>query len=219
MTSQSAVREKPKALDAVRPVWARPLDEREWRFVEEYLVDLNASAAFRRSNPNYTGKQSDSLACLMMRRPHVQEAIDGALASRFSITKASILEHLSAVAFAEPGDYADWDSTTGLKTKASRLLSKHQRRAIQSVEETESTVGVGKRQKKVRRTRIRLYSKPDALEKLAKVTGILRELPEASSGGTVVFIIEGPDSRPVTIEGQAVDVTPTTGDAKLVIES
>jgi hypothetical protein len=192
------------------------LSLREWSFVEQYLIDLNASAAVRRIG-DYKGPNSDVIAAGFMRRPHVQEAIDGALASRFSITKASILEHLSAVAFAEPGDYADWDSTTGLKTKASRLLSKHQRRAIQSVEETESTVGVGKRQKKVRRTRIKLYSKPDALEKLAKVTGILRELPEASSGGTVVFIIEGPDARVPTIESTAVDVTPPDG-AKLVIE-
>lgn len=214
MTAQSVAAKEPE----VRPVWARNLSAKEWQFIDEYLVDLNGAAAFRRTG--YTGKHSDVMAGHMMRRPHIQDAIDLALASRFSITKASILEHLSAVAFAEPGDYADWDDKNGLKTKASRSLTKHQRRAIQSLEETESTVGTGKRQRKVRRTKIRLYSKPDALEKLAKVTGILRELPEANSGGNVFFIIEGPETRAQVIEGEAVEITPTqTGDAKLVIES
>jgi hypothetical protein len=46
-----------------------------------------------------------------------------------------------------------------------------------------------------------------------------RETAEVAVSGHVTFVIEGPDARAQkAIESSAVDITPQTGDAKLVIE-
>ncbi len=65
----------------------RPLNDKQRRFVEEYLVDLNGSAAAVRAG--YSVKRSKKQASLMRKLPSVQEAIERGIAARSERVEAS----------------------------------------------------------------------------------------------------------------------------------
>ena len=92
------------------------LTDRQRRFAQEYLVDLNASAAYRRTG--YTGKAASTNACVMMRRPEVRRFIEKEMdrrAKRVEITQDRVVNELARMAFANAADVID--SCTGeLKT-------------------------------------------------------------------------------------------------------
>jgi phage terminase small subunit len=60
----------------------RPLNERQQRFVVEYLIDLNASAAYRRAGYHTSGAAADNSASRLMRDARVKAAIAEGLARR-----------------------------------------------------------------------------------------------------------------------------------------
>ena len=62
------------------PVSLKPLTPRQQRFVEEYLVDLNQSAAAIRAG--YSTQNADSIASRMMANPDIRARVDIALAER-----------------------------------------------------------------------------------------------------------------------------------------
>ncbi|HEX4326289.1 MAG TPA: terminase small subunit [Burkholderiales bacterium] len=89
----------------------RPLSARQERFVHEYLLDHNASAAARRAG--YSGKTRGSQACILMRNPLVQERIALATADRYAELKINgfdILKARAREAFFDPGVLLDGDS-------------------------------------------------------------------------------------------------------------
>ena len=88
-----------------------PLSARQERFVHEYLLDHNASAAARRAG--YSGKTRGSQACALMRNPRVQERIALATADRYAELKINgfdILKARAREAFFDPGVLLDTDS-------------------------------------------------------------------------------------------------------------
>ena len=71
------------------------LTPKQARFVEEYLLDLNAAAAARRAG--YSEKNTDSIAAQLLRKPKVSEAVQSAVAARSAkteITAEYVLENL-----------------------------------------------------------------------------------------------------------------------------
>ncbi|MEX2451280.1 MAG: terminase small subunit [Rhodospirillales bacterium] len=83
------------------------LTERQRRFVEEYLIDVNVSAAAARAG--YSAHTARHNACRLMRNPAVRAAIEAALnarAERTRITQDKVLEALAALAFYDPGEIA-----------------------------------------------------------------------------------------------------------------
>ena len=89
----------------------RPLSARQERFVHEYLLDHNASAAARRAG--YSDKTRGAQACALMRNPLVQERIALATADRYAELKINgfdILKARAREAFFDPGVLLDTDS-------------------------------------------------------------------------------------------------------------
>lgn len=71
------------------------LTPKQARFVEEYLLDLNAAAAARRAG--YSEKNADSIAAQLLRKTKVSEAVQSAVAARSAkteITAEYVLENL-----------------------------------------------------------------------------------------------------------------------------
>lgn len=71
------------------------LTPKQARFVEEYLLDLNAAAAARRAG--YSEKNSDSIAAQLLSKTKVFEAVQSAIAARSAkaeITAEYVLENL-----------------------------------------------------------------------------------------------------------------------------
>ena len=71
------------------------LTPKQARFVEEYLLDLNAAAAARRAG--YSEKTADSIAAQLLSKTKVFEAVQSAVAARSAkteITAEYVLENL-----------------------------------------------------------------------------------------------------------------------------
>jgi hypothetical protein len=64
-----------------------PLTGKQQRFVEEYLVDLNVSAAAKRAG--YSQKTAHQIGHDLMKKPKVKNAIDAAMAARSRRTRVT----------------------------------------------------------------------------------------------------------------------------------
>lgn len=137
------------------------MNERERRFVAEYLIDLNASAAAARAG--YGGKRRAQYAHRLVHRPDVAAAIAKAEAERAEgrrITSDRILSEYARIAFADMRDFVDWGPDRfALRT----VHSDWQGGAVAHVQPP--TNG--------RPGSIRLHDKHAALEVLARHTGLL----------------------------------------------
>lgn len=99
------------------------------RFVEEYLVDLNATAAAIRAGYKETtaAQQGHNL----LQKPAIELAVQAAQAARGKRTKITgdqVVSELAKIAFAKADDYYNdygLELKTSDKTKALELLGKH----------------------------------------------------------------------------------------------
>ena len=93
------------------------------RFVEEYLVDLNASAAARRA-----GYRGHNTGYLLLRKPHVHKAVEEAIQQRSErnlVRQDEVVKALREVAFSEASDETGAKVKLGSKLRALELLGKH----------------------------------------------------------------------------------------------
>ena len=138
---------------------------RHRRFIEEYLVDLNASQAARRVG--YTEKSCRNMGSQLLKRPDVKAAVEAALEERgrsMRVTSARVLLELARVAFADPTRIAEW-GPAGLTLRPHDTLSPDDRAAIQEIVAFPDGGP----------TRIRLHDKQRALALLARHLGLLNE--------------------------------------------
>lgn len=83
---------------------------KQHRFVEEYLIDLNATAAYRRAGYAAKGNAAEVNAARLLRNAQVQAAIVEAKAARSAetgINAAWVLKRLAEEAFADMADLYD----------------------------------------------------------------------------------------------------------------
>jgi phage terminase small subunit len=83
------------------------LTPKQQRFVEEYLVDFNGSAAYRRAGYAARGNAAEVNAARLLRNAKVQQAIaagQAALSERTEITQEMVLERWWKIATADPND-------------------------------------------------------------------------------------------------------------------
>jgi phage terminase small subunit len=99
----------------------KPLTAKQKRFVEEYLIDLNAAAAAVRAG--YSEKASSVEGCRLMKKPQIAAAVKAAQdarAGRTEINQDFVLKGLKAEAEGS-GD----DSSSSARIRAFELLGKH----------------------------------------------------------------------------------------------
>lgn len=93
------------------------LTEKQKRFVEEYLVDLNATQAAIRAG--YAEKTARSIGQENLTKPDIQAAIQNAISARSErteITQDMVLRELARIAFANGADFARIVSTSTVTT-------------------------------------------------------------------------------------------------------
>lgn len=86
----------------------RWLSPKQARFVEEYLIDLNATAAARRAG--YSEKMADKIGSQLLGKTRVAEAIQVAMAERSKrtgITADRVLAEYAKLAFLDPRRFYD----------------------------------------------------------------------------------------------------------------
>ena len=96
------------------------------RFVQEYLVDLNATQAAIRAG--YTKKRASELGYQLLHKSTVQAALQSAIlrrSERTEITQDRVLQELAQVAFKPAADYSEAELKYASKLKALEMLAKH----------------------------------------------------------------------------------------------
>lgn len=102
------------------------LTGKQKRFVEEYLVDLNATQAAIRAG--YREKTAGQIGFENLKKPEIQEAVAKAIQerqARTEITQDRVLSELGRVAFADADDGAESSLKYSNKLKALEMLGKH----------------------------------------------------------------------------------------------
>ena len=88
------------------PVPPEPLSDRQQRFVAEYLIDLNASAAYRRAG--YAAKGAYVAGPRLLTNVRIAAAVaagKGAQLARLDVTAERVLHEVARVAFANGRNY------------------------------------------------------------------------------------------------------------------
>lgn len=102
------------------------LTEKQKAFVQEYLVDLNATAAAKRAG--YSEKTAYSVGNENLTKPEISKAIQKAMQERqerTQVTQDMVVQEISKVAFKDAADFAESELKYANKLKALEMLAKH----------------------------------------------------------------------------------------------
>ena len=142
------------------------LSAKQKLFVDEYLVDLNASEAALRAG--YSPRSAAAIGQENLQKPLIAGAIEKALAGRAErteITQDAVVQELASVAFGNIADVAEWEKHS-VTVLASSTRSKRVLAAVAGVSETQHGLTV------------RMHDKQAALVTLGKHLGMFREKVE-----------------------------------------
>ena len=143
------------------------LPVRQQRFIEEYLIDLNATQAAIRAG--YSAKTADVAGPRLLGNVRVAAEIERRKAktsAKLEITRERVLKELARIAFSDLRRVVDF-GPDGVKLKEGSELADDDAVAIESVGQSFNQYGPT--------VKVKLYSKTDALEKLAKHLGLFNE--------------------------------------------
>ncbi len=141
-----------------------PLSARKAAFVDQYLVDLNATAAAIRAG--YAPKNANQAGYRLLQEPAVAAAIAVAQAERSRRTHVSadrVIRELARIAFSDVRKTVTW-GPGGLVLRPSAEIDDDVAAAVSEV--SESTQG------RVRTLKVKLIDKLAALRLLADHTGV-----------------------------------------------
>lgn len=127
------------------------------RFIAEYLVDLNGTAAAIRAG--YAPKNARTTAQEMLARPQVKEAVEKAKAKRLArvtMTQDQVLEELALLAFSDLTHYIV-DDAGNVTLAEGAPAGAH--RALQSIKRRTISTGTGEAARTVREVEIKLWDK------------------------------------------------------------
>lgn len=165
----------------------RPLTPRQQRFVDEYLIDLNATQAAIRAG--YSERTAQEQSSRLLSNAMVQQAIQQAQQARSEITgvrAANVLREIALLAHSTITDYVidDHGNVTlaeGVHPGAIRAVASIKKK-IRAIGETVVE----------RETEIKLWSKTESLKLASQHLGLLKERLELTGkdGGPVALTVE-----------------------------
>jgi len=92
------------------------MTDKQQRFVDEYLIDLNATQAAIRAG--YSENRASELGYQLLQKPTVQGSIQKAMKQREERTKVTqnqVVEELAKIAFSNITDYLEFGTTFRIK--------------------------------------------------------------------------------------------------------
>jgi phage terminase small subunit len=172
----------------------KPLGPKQARFVEEYLVDLNATQAAIRAG--YASKNADVTGPRLLGNVGIASAVAHAQekrSERLEITLDKWLRELAVIGFSDLANYIEIYEGGLIIAKEFAEMPENSSRALESIEENrtikESSDGSDSNiiNSKIR---FKMYDKLGALEKIGKHLGFLKEKLEHS----------GPNGAPIPVQ-------------------
>lgn len=160
------------------------LGARQQRFVEEYMIDLNATQAAIRAG--YSCKYADRQAHLLRINDNVAAAISVAIAERSKrtgITADRVLMEVARVAFANITDVVNLDEAA-----VKRGSHADDTAAIQSIKVKHIITKEGEN---VLEREVKLHDKIKSLDLLARHLGLYNDKMQINGGLQITFAGEG----------------------------
>ena len=142
------------------------MTKKQKRFIEEYLIDLNATQAAIRAG--YSPKTAKDIGCENLAKPNISDAIDKAMAERSrrtGINQDRILLELARIGLAKITDVVDPDTGKILPDASDDDLA-----CIQSIKIKPNEFGTERE--------VKLYDKKSALVDLGKHLGLFKDKVE-----------------------------------------
>ena len=164
------------------------LTQKQRRFVEEYLVDLNATQAAIRAG--YSKKTARAMGCENLTKPDIAEAIRqgaGQHLRRTGLQVDDVLEGFRRIAFADIRDAVEWGAN-GVTLRDSSELTDEQAFAVAEVGETVTQHGGSQR--------IKFHSKTQALEALGRYFALFKDNLAVTNPNAGVVVNVVLDERP-----------------------
>jgi phage terminase small subunit len=163
------------------------MNAKQERFIQEFLLDLNATQAAVRAG--YSRKTAAEQAFALLRKPQIRKAIDEATDERAARTQAdqdAVIRRLVAVAFADLGDFSQWDAEGNLTITPFEELDPEKRQAIKDVT-TSVTTRQGRSGEIVvsAKTTLRLHDSLKALEMLCRHLGMFMDRSKVEIDGAL----------------------------------
>jgi phage terminase small subunit len=163
------------------------LTPRQKRFVEEYLVDLNATRAAIRAG--YSAKRASEIAHQLLQKTTVQKAVSEAMRARekrTEITQDRVLREYARLAFFDPRKFFDENGAlrpvVTLDEDTAAALA-----GMDVVEIGNETVGFGQIRK------LKLADRKGALDSLARHLGMFVDRVKVSGGAELRIVSEFAD--------------------------
>lgn len=142
------------------------MTKKQKRFVEEYLIDLNATQAAIRAG--YSPETAGSIGAENLKKPEIKSRIDKAMAERSrrtGINQDRVLQELARIGFAKITDVV-YPETAEIRTDA----SDDDLACIQSIKIKPNEFGTERE--------VKLYDKKSALVDLGKHLGLFKDKVE-----------------------------------------
>lgn len=143
---------------------AHGLSDKQQRFVDEYLIDFNATAAAKRAG--YSPKSAKQVGARNMTKAAIRELIDAAkakLTAGSQLTAKRVLEQIAKIAFVELGGYVDDKGQLDLVR-----FARENPAALEQWETEQTTSGTGKRSSTTTRNKARVHDSLEALRDLGR---------------------------------------------------
>jgi len=148
------------------------LTRKQERFVEEYLIDLNAAQAAIRAG--YSAKTARAIGHENLTKPEIAAAIEKARAERAERTRLTgdmVVDELRKIGFASMGDYLK-STPEGDPYLDFSTLTPDQKAALAEVTVEDFVDGRGENARAVKRVKFKLHDKQAALVSLGRHLGL-----------------------------------------------
>lgn len=171
---------------------------KQQRFVEEYLVDLNATQAAIRAG--YSEKTAGAIGAENLTKPEISAAIAAKreeLAKNCAVSAERVIRELALIGFANMKDYLSITSGGDPFIDLSNL-TRDQAAAIAEVTVEDFTEGRGDDARDVRRVKFKLADKKGALVDLGRHLKLFTDKVEVEAGEDLASIIAARRARAST---------------------
>lgn len=148
----------------------KELTPKQQRFIDEYLIDLNATQAAIRAG--YSKNNADKIGSELLGKTRVRQAVEEKrkrLSIKTEITAEKILQEYAKIAFSNMADFVDW-SNGQIVIIPSQNLKHDQKACVSEVSESTSNQGTT--------IKFKLHDKIAALNKLGEHLNLFRNTLE-----------------------------------------